>query len=803
MTTIREVFETMDYGPAPESPQPALEWLDRHGRRLGHFIGGEWRAAAEAFETQNPATTARLASVGQGSAADVDAAVQAARAALPGWRALGPHGRARHLYALGRMVQRHSRLFAVLESLDNGKPIRETRDIDIPLVARHFSHHAGWAQLLEREYPGQVGVGVVGQIIPWNFPLLMLSWKVAPALAAGCTSVLKPAEFTPLTALLFAELAAEAGLPPGVLNVVTGDGRTGEALVRHPDVNKIAFTGSTEVGRLIRVATAGTGKRLSLELGGKSPFVVFEDADLDSVVEGVVDAIWFNQGQVCCAGSRILAQEGVTERLAGKLRARMETLRLGDPLDKAVDIGAIVAPVQLERIRKFVALGQEEGAELWQPSWSCPAEGWFYPPTLLTNVSPASTVAQEEIFGPVVALMSFRTPDEAVELANNTRYGLAASVWTENVNTALDLAPRLQAGTVWINCTNVFDAASGFGGYRESGYGREGGREGLWEYLREESDGRTDGPTDSRTVGQSGSDASRPSDRPTVRPSDLPPIDRTPKQYIGGKQARPDSGYSLKVHAPDGRLLGEVGKGNRKDIRNAVEAAHKAAGWSSATAHNRAQVLFYVAENLAARADEFARRLADLAGGTVEVGQEEVRAALQRLYDYAAWADKWDGAVHHTPYRNVTLAMPEPLGVMAVICPDEAPLLGFVSAVAPSLCLGNRVVAVPSERAPLAATDLYQVLDTSDLPGGALNIVTGPKDELADVLAAHDDVAAIWYFGSPEGSGAVERASAGNMKRTWVSHGRPRDWFDPVRGAGPEFLREACQVKNIWVPYGA
>jgi aldehyde dehydrogenase (NAD+) len=799
VTTIREVFETMDYGPAPESPQPAHEWLDRHGRRLGHFIGGEWRAAAETFETQNPATTARLASVAQGSAVDVDVAVRAARAALPGWQALGPHGRSRHLYALARMVQRHSRLLAVLESLDNGKPIRESRDIDIPLVARHFSHHAGWAQLLEREYPGQVGVGVVGQIIPWNFPLLMLSWKVAPALAAGCTSVLKPAEFTPLTALLFAELAAEAGLPPGVLNVVTGDGRTGEALVNHPDVDKIAFTGSTEVGRLIRVATAGTGKRLSLELGGKSPFVVFDDADLDSVVEGVVDAIWFNQGQVCCAGSRILAQEGVVDRLAGKLRARMETLRLGDPLDKAVDIGAIVAPVQLERIRKFVALGKEEGAELWQPSWSCPAEGWFYPPTLLTNVSPASTVAQEEIFGPVVAMMSFRTPDEAVELANNTRFGLAASIWTENVNTALDLAPRIQAGTVWINCTNVFDAASGFGGYRESGYGREGGREGLWEYLKEESG--------SRAVGQSGSVADRPSDSPTDRPTgrlpDLPPIDRTPKQYIGGKQARPDSGYSLPVHAPDGRLLGEVGKGNRKDIRNAVEAAHKAAAWSSATAYNRAQVLFYVAENLAVRAEEFARRLADLSGGTVDAGWDEVHAALQRLYDYAAWADKWDGAVHHTPYRNVTLAMPEPLGVMGVVCPDEAPLLGFISAVAPPLCLGNRVVAVPSAAGPLAATDLYQVLDTSDLPGGALNIVTGPKDELAEVLAAHDDVAGVWYFGSREGSGKVERASAGNMKRTWVSHGHPRDWFDPASAAGPEFLREACQVKNIWVPYGA
>src|SRR5690606_21342395 len=512
---VADIFETMEYGPAPEAAAPADAWLERHGREFGLFIDGEWREPedGERFETHHPGTGAAIARVAQAGAGAVERAVAAARQAWPGWRDLGPHDRARYLYALARHVQKHARLFAVLESLDNGKPIRESRDIDIPLVARHFSHHAGWAQLLEREYPGQVGVGVVGQIIPWNFPLLMLSWKVAPALAAGCTSVLKPAEFTPLTALLFAELAAEAGLPPGVLNVVTGDGRTGEALVNHPDVNKIAFTGSTEVGRLIRVATAGTGKRLSLELGGKSPFVVFDDADLDSVVEGVVDAIWFNQGQVCCAGSRILAQEGVVDRLAAKLRARMETLRLGDPLDKAVDIGAIVAPVQLERIRKFVALGKEEGAELWQPSWSCPAEGWFYPPTLLTNVSPASTVAQEEIFGPVVAMMSFRTPDEAVELANNTRYGLAASIWTENVNTALDLAPRIQAGTVWVNCTNVFDAAAGFGGYRESGYGREGGREGLWEYLRE-----ADGATERRSEGTEAVQANAPSPRHPVPP---------------------------------------------------------------------------------------------------------------------------------------------------------------------------------------------------------------------------------------------------------------------------------------------
>src|SRR3954469_310323 len=486
MASIPEIFQSMEYGPAPESAGPAHAWLDAHQRRFGLFIAGSWETGGgtETFETLNPASGKPLARLAQASVKDVDRAVRAARKAQPGWWALSGHGRARHLYAIARQIQKHSRIFSVLESLDNGKPIRESRDIDIPLVARHFYHHAGWAQLMEQELPEREPVGVIGQIIPWNFPLMMLAWKIAPALAMGNTVVLKPAEFTSLTALRFGELCTEVGLPAGVVNVITGDGRAGEALVTHPGVDKIAFTGSTEVGRLIRTATAGTGKKLSLELGGKSPFIVFDDADLDSVVEGVVDAIWFNQGQVCCAGSRILAQEGISERLTEKLRARMETLRVGDPLDKSVDIGAIVAPVQLQKIQELVQQGVDEGATMWQPSWSCPQEGCFFPPTLFTDVSPSSTIAQVEIFGPVVVSMTFRTPSEAVALANNTPYGLAASVWTESINLALDVAPKVQAGTVWINSTNVFDAASGFGGYKESGYGREGGREGLWEYVK-------------------------------------------------------------------------------------------------------------------------------------------------------------------------------------------------------------------------------------------------------------------------------------------------------------------------------
>ncbi|HEY6807872.1 MAG TPA: aldehyde dehydrogenase family protein [Gemmatimonadales bacterium] len=800
-TTVAGIFDTMDWGPAPESRGPAREWIKARGGAFGLYVGGAWVAPAqgETFETVNPATREALARVAQAGAADVDAAVRAARAALPAWRALSGHARARYLYALARAVQKNSRLLAVLESLDNGKSIRETRDLDIPLVARHFYHHAGWAQLRDAEFPGYGPVGVVGQIIPWNFPLLMVAWKVAPALAAGNTIVLKPAEFTPVTALCFAQIAHDAGLPPGVLNVITGDGRTGKLLVDHPGVDKIAFTGSTEVGRQIRIATAGSGKKLTLELGGKSPFIVFDDADLDSVVEGVVDAIWFNQGQVCCAGSRLLVQEGVAGRLIPKLRARMEKLRVGSPLDKAVDMGAIVAPVQLDRIRALVEQGVAEGSEMWQPTWACPTEGYFYPPTLFTGVSPAATIAQVEIFGPVLVSMTFRTPAEAVEIANNTPYGLAASVWTENINLALDVAPKIKAGVVWINCTNQFDAAAGFGGYRESGFGREGGREGMWEYLRADwENGVGSGEWADASPAPAPGSPSRAEG--TTPHSPLPAIDRTPKLFIGGKQVRPDQGYSRAVRAPDGRVLGEVGEGNRKDIRNAVEAAHAAGGWARGAAHLRAQILYYVAENLSARSEEFAGRIADQTGADRGAGQREVDAAISRLFTYAAWADKYDGAVHQVPIRGVTLAMHEPIGVIGIAAPAAAPLLGFVSLVAPAVAAGNTVVVIPSEPHPLSATDFYGVLETSDLPDGVINIVTGATAELARVLAEHLDVDAIWFAGSADGGRTLEAASAGNMKRTWRV--AARDWFDARQSEGREFLRHATQVKNIWIPYG-
>lgn len=789
----------MAYGPAPENATDAMSYLDTHKKNFQLFIDGKWQkpSSGEYYDSINPSNKENLAKIAEANTADVDKAVAAANKALPKWIEIGAHSRARYLYALARQVQKNARLFAVLESLDNGKPIRETRDIDIPLVARHFYHHAGWAQIRDTdpELKEYKELGVVGQIIPWNFPLLMLSWKIAPALAMGNTVVLKPAEDTSLTALLFADICQQIGLPKGVVNIITGHGATGAALVNHKNVQKIAFTGSTNVGKIIRRATAGTGKKISLELGGKSPFIVFEDADLDSVVEGIVNAIWFNQGQVCCAGSRLLVQESVADKLYAKIKARMENMRMGNALDKCIDIGAIVSPAQLKVIEDLVQLGVDEGATLWQPtSWECPTDGCYYPPSLFTDIAPSATIAQEEIFGPVLVAMSFRTHQEAVKLANNTRYGLACSIWTENINLALDIAPKIKAGVIWINCTNVFDAAAGFGGYRESGFGREGGKEGLFEYIKPRIEEKlSDKPLIKTTT---------KTKKVTITDSGTPSIDRTTKMYYGGKQARPDGGYTAKVNSNNGDYVGDVSIGNRKDIRNAVEAAHKGKGWAGKTGHARAQVLYYIAENLIQRKDEFANRISSMTNQSKVSALLEVEQSIDRIYTYAALADKYDGRVHHTITSNVTIAMPESIGVMGIVCPDESPLLGFISTVIPAISLGNNVIVIPSETAPFSATDFYQILETSDVPAGVVNIITGAKDELAQVLAKHDDVDGLWYFGSKEGCADIERLSADNMKRTWVNYGKYRDWSDKAQGEGEYFLRRASQIKNIWIPYG-
>ncbi|WCR10040.1 aldehyde dehydrogenase family protein [Paracoccus stylophorae] len=767
MSRVSEIMESMEYGPSVEDSSAVRDWLRDRGP-FGHFIGGSFTRPGDSFTTRDPATGEALAQIAQGTEQDVAEAVKAARKAQNRWAKLSCSERARYLYAIARHVQKRERFLSVLETLDNGKPIRESRDIDVPLVARHFYHHAGWAELRDDEFPGHAPLGVCGQIIPWNFPLLMLAWKIAPALAAGNTVVLKPAEYTPLTALAFAEICRQVGLPEGVVNIVTGDGATGAALVRaQPD--KIAFTGSTQVGRGIAATLAGTGTKLTLELGGKSPFVIMDDADLDAAVEGVVDSIWFNQGQVCCAGSRILVAEAVTSRFESLLRARMDRLRVGAPLDKSTDIGAIVDPVQKDRILSICAAATAAGAELVGGQ---AGEGCFIAPGYLRNIAPANPGMVQEIFGPIATLSTFRTADEAVELANNTRYGLAGSVWSESAAVATDIAARIKAGVVWINGANMFDAAAPFGGYRESGFGREGGRTGMRDYLAE------------------------PPVKPAKDTAPTPPvlmaegegkgggIDRTMKLYLGGAQKRPDGGAMYTVPG------GLAPLGNRKDIRNAVEAAAKAGKWAAMGGDGRAQVLYYIAENLAARADDFAAR----------TSRAEADAAIARAFHYAARADKFDGANVQTRPGHLVNVIPEPYGVMAITCPNRQPLAAFMSLVMPAIAMGNSVVAIASQDDPLVLADLYQVFDTSDLPGGVVNIVTGATAELAPVAAAHDGVAAMWHVGGGEGLERVERAAGGNLKPVWSPVNR--DWTGPD-AQGAAFLHHAVQWKTVWLPYGA
>jgi aldehyde dehydrogenase (NAD+) len=485
-TTEQLVPRGFEYAAAPESR--AIVSLDD---AYGLYVGGKWLEPSDSYTTISPSSEEPLAAVAQASAADVDTAVGAAREAFEGsWSALRPAERAKYLFRIARLLQERAREFAVLESLNGGKPIKESRDVDLPLAAAHFFYYAGWADKLDYAFPNRRPrpLGVAGQIIPWNFPLLMLAWKIAPALAAGNTVVLKPAETTPLTALLFCDVLRQAELPPGVVNIVTGDGRTGAALVEHDGVDKIAFTGSTEVGKAIQRELAGKGKGLTLELGGKAANIVFDDAPLDQAVEGIVNGIYFNQGHVCCAGSRLLVQESIQQPLIEKLKRRLATLRVGDPLDKNTDVGAINSAAQLQKIEELVAAGEQEGAEIYQPPCRLPERGYWFAPTVFTNVAQSHRIAQEEIFGPVLSVLTFRTPAEAVEKANNTAYGLSAGVWTEKGSRILWMAQRLRAGVVWANTFNRFDPTSPFGGYKESGFGREGGLHGLEPYLRFDGD---------------------------------------------------------------------------------------------------------------------------------------------------------------------------------------------------------------------------------------------------------------------------------------------------------------------------
>lgn len=804
--SVSEIFCSMEYGPAPESDKVAMNWLDDHNRNFGLFVNNTWHhpEGRKQYETKAPSSGKVLASTTQGTAEDVNMAVEAASEALPAWRELSGFQRAKHLYSIARHVQKHARLVAVVEALDNGKSIRETRDADTAVVVRHLYHYAGWAQLMDEEMRGWTSVGVIGAIVPWNFPLMLLVWKVAPALAMGNTVVLKPATYTRLSALLFAEICAEAGLPRGVFNVVTGGGAMGQMLAEHSLVDKVAFTGSTEIGKILRVATAGTGKKISLELGGKSPVIVFDSADLDSAVESVVDAIWFNQGQVCSAGSKLLVQSTVFDKFITKLKTRLGSFRIGDSLDKTIDMAAIVDESQRKSVAAFVEDSREEGADVFQID--CPP-GCFYPPTLITGVNTASKVVMEEVFGPVLVAMPFRTAKEAIAVANNTMYGLGASVHSEQLPLALETAKHIQAGAVWINCHNMFDAAAGFGGFKQSGYGRDGGKEGLYEYVKPVWQPRVriaNLEVDMKKFG-----SSYTADGPGINggngviPDTGEQVDRTYKLYYGGAQKRPDANYSRVIRNVEGHVIAQVGEANRKDVRNAVEVATKAQpAWAKKSAFNRQQILYYIAENLDIRRRGFARRLTELTGMSQTEAELEVCLSVARLFYWASWADKYGGAVQETQLYGTVIKIHEPVGVIGIACPDTSPLLSFVSLVGAAVARSNSVVVVPSEKYPLLALDMYQIFETSDLPGGVVNILSGARDHVTKYLAEHQNVDAVWYFGSEAGCKFVEAASAVNVKRTWVDWGQGRDWEAAEQGQGQEFLYHATQAKNVWLTMG-
>ena len=784
MNKILKNYKNIKYGPAPEDDKEVVAWIKKLSKSNKNYIDGKWISSKSSKKIQviNPANKQKLFKLVISSKKDVDLAVTSASKAHPKWSKLSSYKRSQLLYALARLIQKHSRFLAVLETIDNGKPIRETRDIDIPLVARHFYYHAGWAA---KSKNNMESIGVVGQIIPWNFPMLMLAWKIAPAIACGNTVVLKPAEYTSLTALFFAELCMKAKIPNGVINIVTGDGSTGEHITSHPKIKKIAFTGSTNVGKKIISSISKSNKKLTMELGGKSPFIVFEDADLDSAIEGVVDAIWFNQGQVCCAGSRLLVQESIEKKFIKKLKQRMEKLRVGNPLDKSVDIGAIVAPVQLQKITSLVKKGVKEGANLWQPSWSCPTDGLFYPPSLFTNVTPASFIAQVEIFGPVLTSLTFRTPSEAVAIANNTPYGLAASIWSENINLVLDIAPKIKAGVIWINSTNLFDASCGFGGYKESGFGREGGIEGIRSYSKINLPQITKNNKINKKI-----------------KINLPSIDRTPKLYVGGKQKRPDGGYSFTLNTINDSFICDIAAANRKDVRDSVEIASKSFS-KQLTNFNRSQILFYIAENLQQREKTFVELLRALKGMTLANATKEFAQSCERLFYYASMADKFEGSIHNPPMRGLTLAMKEPLGVIASILNDDAPLLSLITLMASIFSTGNSNIIVPGQKTSLIATELYQVFDTSDVPAGYVNILTAKENELNKTLSQHENIEGIWYFGknNNEKSNIISNTTS-NLKRYWCPEEKNIDWANNSEQFLNEFLYQGTQVKNIWIPYG-
>ncbi|XP_013908766.1 PREDICTED: aldehyde dehydrogenase family 16 member A1, partial [Thamnophis sirtalis] len=744
----REACKDSEEGSCKEGKvqEPLLlkSWLESHGRKLGHFINGKWLKPdrRETYTIKHPTTGEPLATTIQGKKEDVDKAVQAAKIACESWSLLPGHIRARHLYNIAKTIQKHQRLLSVLESLDSGNLIRESQEADLPLVVRHFYHYAGWAQLMEEQMSNWQPLGVVAILIPRSFPLLTLTWKLCSALAMGNTTILKPARSAGLAALFLAEVCTQAGLPPGVFNVLIGDQGLGEALAHDPGIDKVAFAGTAKVGRCLRQATAGSGKKLCLQLGEKLPFIVFDSADLDSAADAVVDAIWLNRGQVHSAGAQLFLQESIAKDFIQRLKHRMGQLHLGDSLDKITDVGPLTSEKQRNVIDSLVEEARAEGAEVFQAWASLPSNKLFYPPTLITGVYHTSRCVQEEIFGPVLVSLTFRTTKEAVTLGNSTPHGLAASVWTEILSLALEVAHSLQVGTVWINSHNMLDAAAAFGGYKESGHGRNGGKEALYEYVKPmwEIQPHIGGMDLNYKIFATSPKSSLPLISGDKVPcfivselkEDIPSMDQTYKLYYGGARKRPDSLSSRTVLDHAGKAAALVADGNVKDIHNAVEAANKAApGWAKKTTHARAQILYYLAENLELSRAGIASQLESLMGIEKEKALMEVDISVRRLFYWAAYSDKYGGVVQETTLYGACIHFREPLGVVGIACPDEHPLLSFVSLFAPAITRGNCVVIIPSERYPLPALDFIQVLETSEVPAGVVNIISGSRDYLS------------------------------------------------------------------------
>jgi aldehyde dehydrogenase (NAD+) len=757
MKKVMEIFTSMEYGPVLETSAQARKWAQHDQQPFQLFIANQWVAPASEpyYQSILTAIGAELAPVALAERGAIEQAVAAAQEAFETWSKTAGHVRARYLYALARHVQKHASILAQLETLNCDNVVCEARS-DLPQIARVFSSYAGWAQLSESEFAGYEPFGVVAICASTERSLLQLALQIAPALAMGNTIVLKPAQDAPFSALKLAEIVHEIGLPAGVFNVITGDDMP-HILARHPAVSALNFSGTTTAGREVREVCAGQGKRLLLNLDVRAPLIAFEDADLDSVVEGVVDAVWSGQGGIVANATRLFVQENIAPSLLAKLRTRIDHLRAGKPLDRTNDISVLLFNEQTQELRHLVELGKKEGLQYWQPAWASDngehEQPSVFTPTIFFNVAPTSQLAQAEVSGPVLLVTTFRTPGEAVQFANSACYGQAASVWSQNIDVVLDVATRLRASTVWVNSVNLQDAAVARSGQRESGFGALGGKESLYEY---------------------------------VRPAWLT---AAPVQSTLPKRS---SDFAS----------GEVAKGSHKDIGSAVGAARKASGWSGTTAQNRAKVLYDVAEKLAIRQNDFARRIVEQTGCDYADAGHEVQVSLSRLFSYAAWSDKFVGAVQRPPMRSLVVETREALGVLGIAAPDEYPLLGLISLLAPAIAMGNTVVAIPSSQAPLCATDLYQVLMNSDVPAGVINIVTGDREALSQALAEHQDVDALWYFGPHHNAKTIELAALGNMKPIWYGKGHARNWLDRTQGEGHEFLHAATRLKSVWLPYG-